>query len=307
MVGTSSHAVAGRALIAQKTESRPAPPPPPTIASPRGLPSVKHGLGILSDQSKFLEMEQGKLDRSNDDDDDTQTEETPDVDAVNQASEARSSGAHEEVNQAQPSQSQAPQVQSQRQQPDVSPSVGADEPAPWQNADVRSEPVDQAKDIINKKSSKNKAAAKKAKADKKKSKSKKSKGKPIETAVDDRKEVSDSAKNDHPPVAAQRTSAEEAILVQLVRELEYGTLINSINILNQLVSKYPEDPDYRSLLAMAIRLRHGDVWYQYQRKVDIKEEAEPKIPPANIIKPTANESVNELKKSSWFLIRSVKP
>ncbi len=104
-----------------------------------------------------------------------------------------------------------------------------------------------------------------------------------------------------------KASAEEAMLARLVRELEFGTLLNSISLLNQLVSTYPEDPDYTSLLAMAIRLRDGDVWYQYSRKVDMKEDkaAKPSAP-VQIMKPTSNESVNELKKSSWFLIRSVK-
>lgn len=113
-----------------------------------------------------------------------------------------------------------------------------------------------------------------------------------------------------PDVAKLPTSkpvTEEAMLGRLVRELEFGTLLNSIALLNQLVSKYPEDPDYNSLLAMAIRLRDGDVWYQYARKVDIKEDTTPKPQaPVQIMKPTSNETVNELKKSSWFLIRSAK-
>ncbi|MDZ4832980.1 MAG: hypothetical protein SGJ27_04190 [Candidatus Melainabacteria bacterium] len=107
------------------------------------------------------------------------------------------------------------------------------------------------------------------------------------------------------PVA--RPVTEEALLARLVKELEFGTLLNSIGMLNQLVAKFPEDPDYNSLLAMAIRLRDGDVWYQYSRKVDIKEDKMPKQnAPVRIMKPTANETVNELKKSSWFLIRSAK-
>jgi hypothetical protein len=108
-----------------------------------------------------------------------------------------------------------------------------------------------------------------------------------------------------PPTTPAKSSDEEALLAQLVKELEYGTLKNSIAFLNQLVTKCPEDPDYRSLLTMALRLRDGDVWYQYQRKVDYKEPEVVKIP-ASIMKPTPNETVNELKKSSWFLIRSVK-
>lgn len=108
-----------------------------------------------------------------------------------------------------------------------------------------------------------------------------------------------------PPVT--KTASEEAMLSRLVKELEFGTLLNSITLLNQLVAKYPEDPDYNSLLAMAIRLRDGDVWYQYARKVDIKEDKTPKPQvPVQIMKPTTNDTVNELKKSSWFLIRSVK-
>ncbi len=108
-----------------------------------------------------------------------------------------------------------------------------------------------------------------------------------------------------PPVV--KMASEEAMLERLVKELEFGTLLNSITLLNQLVAKYPEDPDYNSLLAMAIRLRDGDVWYQYARKVDIKEDKTPKASaPVQIMKPSANETVNELKKSSWFLIRSAK-
>lgn len=110
-----------------------------------------------------------------------------------------------------------------------------------------------------------------------------------------------------PPEASAppKSAGEEALLSKLVRELEFGTLQNSISYLNQLVAKCPDDPDYKSLLTMALRLRDGDVWYQYQRKVDYKEPEVVKIP-ATIMKPTPNDNVNELKKSSWFLIRSVK-
>lgn len=107
------------------------------------------------------------------------------------------------------------------------------------------------------------------------------------------------------PTSQTKSAGEEALLAKLVRELEFGTLANSISFLNQLVAKCPDDPDYKSLLTMALRLRDGDVWYQYQRKVDYKEPEVVKIP-ATIMKPTPNDNVNELKKSSWFLIRSVK-
>lgn len=154
--------------------------------------------------------------------------------------------------------------------------------------------------------------AKKAKkSSKKKLSSKKSKAKKALGKEDTEMPAVAPSRVSQPPEVAKptavKTASEEAMLERLVKELEFGTLLNSITLLNQLVAKYPEDPDYNSLLAMAVRLRDGDVWYQYARKVDIKEDRTPKAQaPVQIMKPTSNETVNELKKSSWFLIRSAK-
>lgn len=148
------------------------------------------------------------------------------------------------------------------------------------------------------------ATVRNSKASKKKKKNSKKDDEVIQTAPP-RANVPPPPVSVVPAANTQKSASEEALLSKLVRELEFGTLQNSISYLNQLVTKYPDDPDYRQLLAMALRLRDGDVWYQYQRKVDYKEPAPVKIP-ATIIKPTPSETVNDLKKSSWFLIRSVK-
>lgn len=157
-----------------------------------------------------------------------------------------------------------------------------------------------------KKSKKESKKDSKKKLSSKKSKAKKALGKEeTEMPAVAPSRISQPAEAVKPPVT--KVASEEAILERLVKELEFGTLLNSITLLNQLVAKYPEDPDYNSLLAMAIRLRDGDVWYQYARKVDMKEDKASKPQaPVQIMKPTSNETVNELKKSSWFLIRSAK-
>lgn len=144
-----------------------------------------------------------------------------------------------------------------------------------------------------------------AKKKKERSKKKKSRSKKDYTDVNGDSIVQETMP---PPVAPKISDGKEELLLnKLVKELEVGTLMNSITLLRQLCSDYPDDPDYKQLLARAIRLRDGDVWYDYQRKTEYKiEKPKEEEKPPTIIKPTSNESVNELKKSSWFLIRSVK-
>lgn len=116
-------------------------------------------------------------------------------------------------------------------------------------------------------------------------------------------------RQNQPNSASANKSREEVILKNLVKELEYGSLGNSILLLKRLTTEYPDDPDYRALLARALQLRDGDVWYDYQRRTAYKEkknqEKDPE-PEPQIIKPVANPGVNALKRESWFLMRSVK-
>lgn len=103
-----------------------------------------------------------------------------------------------------------------------------------------------------------------------------------------------------------RDSAEEASLKKLVKELEFGSLANSIAMLRDLVKVYPGDPDYRSLLAAALNLKDGDVWYQYQQRSQA-----PVRPPVSTVAPvvrpapatpTIADKINDLKHSSWLLM-----
>ncbi|MGD9681667.1 MAG: hypothetical protein AB7W16_10820 [Candidatus Obscuribacterales bacterium] len=103
-----------------------------------------------------------------------------------------------------------------------------------------------------------------------------------------------------------RDSAEEAALKKLVKELEFGSLANSIAMLRELVKVYPGDPDYRSLLAAALNLKDGDVWYQYQQRSQIPPRPSPStvapvVRPSRVT-PTIADRISDLKHSSWLLM-----
>ncbi|HMO20782.1 MAG TPA: hypothetical protein PKC98_07425, partial [Candidatus Melainabacteria bacterium] len=68
-----------------------------------------------------------------------------------------------------------------------------------------------------------------------------------------------------PEVSKARSDEEAISLRRLVRELQYGSLENSIKLLETMVKAYPYDPDYRALLAAARNLNNADIWYRYQR------------------------------------------
>ncbi|MCA9803641.1 MAG: hypothetical protein KC777_16830 [Cyanobacteria bacterium HKST-UBA02] len=103
-----------------------------------------------------------------------------------------------------------------------------------------------------------------------------------------------------------RDSAEETALKKLVKELEFGSLANSIAMLRDLVKVYPGDPDYRSLLAAALNLKDGDVWYQYQQRSQIPPRppvstVAPVVRPGRVT-PTIADRISDLKHSSWLLM-----
>jgi len=265
----------------------------------------RHGDEIIGNQSSVLEMEEGQVSEPQrnkpSQNDDGEPEQNSNADEMQESSspapqveDVEPPVRIERVPEPAPPRLQQPEP-IQQQEP-----IQQAEPEPQQSAEpVQSAVptrVEETTETIKSKASSKKISKKKNK----KSKGRQVVGEQIGTVP---QRVAPAV----PAVAPQKTSTEEAMLSKLVKELEFGTLQNSIALLNQLTAKCPDDPDYKSLLAMALRLRDGDVWYSYQRKTEYKiEDKEIKPPPANIIKPVANESINELKKSSWFLIRSVK-
>lgn len=128
------------------------------------------------------------------------------------------------------------------------------------------------------------------------------------------------ASEEMPPVApkivplsqSQKADPQEAALERLVHELEFGTLARSITMLRGLVRDYPEDLDYKKLLDMSLALQDADTWYSYQRHTPsptlngggepVKKPDQKPIP--QIQASSDNPRVNELKKSSWLLIRN---
>lgn len=128
------------------------------------------------------------------------------------------------------------------------------------------------------------------------------------------------AAEEMPPVApkivplsqSQKADPQEAALERLVHELEFGTLARSITMLRGLVRDYPEDMDYKKLLDMSLALQDADTWYSYQRHTPsptlngggepVKKPDQKPIP--QIQASSDNPRVNELKKSSWLLIRN---
>lgn len=132
------------------------------------------------------------------------------------------------------------------------------------------------------------------------------------------------AEEEMPPVAprivpnntvqtqTKKTDPQEEALQKLVRELEFGTLDKSIKVLRELIATYPEDSDYKKLLDMANSLKEADTWYSYQRNTpspsmnqddEEKPKAQPK-PLPQIQASSDNPRVNELKRSSWLLIKN---
>lgn len=132
------------------------------------------------------------------------------------------------------------------------------------------------------------------------------------------------AEEEMPPVAphivpynqtqaqAKRSDPQEEALQKLVHELEFGTLDKSIKVLRELIATYPDDSDYKKLLDMAVSLKDADTWYSYQRNTpspslsqgdDEKPKAQPK-PLPQIQASSDNPRVNELKRSSWLLIKN---
>lgn len=114
------------------------------------------------------------------------------------------------------------------------------------------------------------------------------------------------------PTQVKKTDPQEASLQRLVHELEFGTLDRSIKILRDLIASYPEDSDYKRLLEMAGSLKDADTWYSYQRNTpspsmnqgdDDKPKPQPKTLP-QIQASSDNPRVNELKRSSWLLIKN---
>ncbi len=132
------------------------------------------------------------------------------------------------------------------------------------------------------------------------------------------------AEEEMPPVAprivpysqaqaqTKKSDPQEESLQKLVHELEYGTLDRSIKVLKELINNYPEDTDYKKLLDMALSLKDADTWYSYQRNtpspsLNQGDEDKPKPQPKPIPQIQAssdNPRVNELKRSSWLLIRN---
>jgi len=134
------------------------------------------------------------------------------------------------------------------------------------------------------------------------------------------------AEEEMPPVAprivpynqaqsqAKKTDPQEESLQKLVHELEFGTLDKSIKVLRDLIASYPDDSDYKKLYDMALSLKDADTWYSYQRNTPSPsmnggggDEEKPKPQPKPIPQIQAssdNPRVNELKRSSWLLIKN---
>ncbi|MBZ0186236.1 MAG: hypothetical protein K8F91_08320, partial [Candidatus Obscuribacterales bacterium] len=101
-----------------------------------------------------------------------------------------------------------------------------------------------------------------------------------------------------------RDKQEEDALKKLVKELEFGSLANSIAMLEKLTKTYPSDSDYTGLLKAARNLKDGDIWYRYQSRL---QQAAPKVketvPLIYTQKPApVTVRINDLKHSSWLLM-----
>lgn len=114
-------------------------------------------------------------------------------------------------------------------------------------------------------------------------------------------EVEEPVKLEPPRVPKSKSKKEAESLKLVVRELQYGSLLNSISLLERMVKAYPYDPDYKELLSAARNLRHADIWYQYQRRLQLPPpSAKPKVI-YKLIKMRRNEKpINELKQAGWF-------
>ncbi len=106
-----------------------------------------------------------------------------------------------------------------------------------------------------------------------------------------------------PEISKSRSQEEEQSLKELVRSLEYSSLENSIKILESMVRKYPYDPDYRSLLETARNLNKADVWYRYQRRLQLPPPSTRPNEIKKLIKmPRKEKPINALKQTTWFLL-----
>ncbi|MCA9815192.1 MAG: hypothetical protein H6677_06820 [Candidatus Obscuribacterales bacterium] len=105
-----------------------------------------------------------------------------------------------------------------------------------------------------------------------------------------------------PEVSKARTDEEAISLKKLVRELQYGSLENSIKLLETMVKAYPYDPDYRALLSAARNLNNADIWYRYQRRLQLPPPSAHEEIKKLVKVPRKEEPINELKRESWFLL-----
>lgn len=106
-----------------------------------------------------------------------------------------------------------------------------------------------------------------------------------------------------PSISYERGQAEELTLRKLVHELEYGSLTDSIKLLEYMVLNYPYDPDYRSLLAAARNLNTADIWYRYQRRLQLPPPSAKADEIQKMIKmPRKEKPINSLKQTTWFLL-----
>ena len=105
-----------------------------------------------------------------------------------------------------------------------------------------------------------------------------------------------------PEVSKARSDEEAISLRRLVRELQYGSLENSIKLLETMVKAYPYDPDYRALLAAARNLNNADIWYRYQRRLQLPPPSAHEEIKKLVKIPRKEEPINELKRESWFLL-----
>lgn len=113
--------------------------------------------------------------------------------------------------------------------------------------------------------------------------------------------VESDQKLEPPKVSRKKSQSETKTLKKLVYMLQYGSLIDSINLLESMVRSYPYDPDYQNLLRAARSLRHADIWYQYQRRLQLPPpQAKPKTIYKMIKMKRNEEPINELKQASWF-------
>lgn len=105
-----------------------------------------------------------------------------------------------------------------------------------------------------------------------------------------------------PEVSKARSDEEATSLRRLVRELQYGSLENSIKLLETMVKAYPYDPDYRALLTAARNLNNADIWYRYQRRLQLPPPSAHEEIKKLVKIPRKEEPINELKRESWFLL-----